>query len=94
MEVARTARWRDTINIDDLWEGDMTAVTVDGSVSQQHAQDVLQSLLLAQLAATAKVDRHKDPLNWYKTYQSTLEQIGWKRAYADGTATLMVRGGT
>jgi toluene monooxygenase system ferredoxin subunit len=25
-----TARWRDTINLDDLWEGDMTAVTVDG----------------------------------------------------------------
>ena len=22
--------WRDTINLDDLWEGDMTAVTVDG----------------------------------------------------------------
>jgi len=25
-----TARWRDTINLDDLWEGDMIAVTVDG----------------------------------------------------------------
>ena len=25
-----TARWRDTINLDDLWEGDMTSVTVDG----------------------------------------------------------------
>ena len=25
-----TARWRDTINLDDLWEGDMTAVVVDG----------------------------------------------------------------
>ena len=30
METARTAPWRDTINIDDLWEGDMTAVLVDG----------------------------------------------------------------
>ena len=30
METARTARWRDTINLDDLWEGDMIAVTVDG----------------------------------------------------------------
>ena len=27
-----TARWRDTLNVDDLWEGDMTAVTVDGEV--------------------------------------------------------------
>jgi len=25
-----TACWRDTINLDDLWEGEMTAVTVDG----------------------------------------------------------------
>jgi toluene monooxygenase system ferredoxin subunit len=25
-----TARWRDTINLDDLWEGEMTAVMVDG----------------------------------------------------------------
>ncbi len=25
-----TGRWRETINIEDLWEGDMTAVTVDG----------------------------------------------------------------
>ena len=30
MEAARTARWRDTINLDALWEGDMIAVTVDG----------------------------------------------------------------
>jgi toluene monooxygenase system ferredoxin subunit len=25
-----TGRWRETMNIDDLWEGDMTAVTVNG----------------------------------------------------------------
>jgi toluene monooxygenase system ferredoxin subunit len=30
MEIARTVSWRDTINVDDLWEGDMTAVLVDG----------------------------------------------------------------
>ena len=30
MESAKTAPWRDTINIDDLWEGDMAAVTVAG----------------------------------------------------------------
>jgi toluene monooxygenase system ferredoxin subunit len=30
MEIAMTARWRDTINMDDLWEGEMTAVSVDG----------------------------------------------------------------
>ncbi len=30
MDSAMTARWRETISLDDLWEGDMIAVTVDG----------------------------------------------------------------
>jgi toluene monooxygenase system ferredoxin subunit len=31
METAMTAQWRETtINVDDLWDGDMTAVVVDG----------------------------------------------------------------
>ena len=30
MEIAMNARWQEPINVDDLWEGDMTAVTVDG----------------------------------------------------------------
>ena len=30
MEIAMNVRWQETINVDDLWEGDMTAVTVDG----------------------------------------------------------------
>jgi toluene monooxygenase system ferredoxin subunit len=30
MEAAMTARWRETVNIDELWEGDMTSVVVDG----------------------------------------------------------------
>jgi toluene monooxygenase system ferredoxin subunit len=29
MGTAKTTRWRETINIDELWEGDMSAVTVD-----------------------------------------------------------------
>jgi toluene monooxygenase system ferredoxin subunit len=29
-EIAMTAQWRETINVEDLWEGDMTAVMVDG----------------------------------------------------------------
>ena len=52
-------------------------IALDGSLTEQHVQDVLQSMLLAQLAANVKADRHKDPLNWYKSYQSTFEQIGW-----------------
>jgi hypothetical protein len=50
---------------------------LDSSVSEQHGHDVLQSLLLAQLAANAKANRYSDTLNWYRAYQSTLESVGW-----------------
>jgi hypothetical protein len=52
-------------------------VALDDSLSDQHQRDMLESLLLAQLAASAKFDRHRDPVNWYKVYQQTLESIGW-----------------
>ena len=32
-----TARWRETINLEDLWEGDMTAVAVDGAENKDAA---------------------------------------------------------
>jgi len=54
-----------------------SVIAIDNSVTEQHARDVMQSMLLAQLAATAKADRHKDSMNWYRTYQSTLESIAW-----------------
>jgi hypothetical protein len=64
--------------------GEATGAVVAGSIaaladslSDQHKRDVLESLLLAQLAASAKSDRHRDPVNWYKVYQQTLESIGW-----------------
>jgi len=46
-------------------------------LGSQHQKDVLQSLLLAQLGASAKVDRLKDPSNWMRQYLSILEQIAW-----------------
>ena len=52
-------------------------VAINQGVTEQHQRDVLQSLLLAQLAANANSDRHKDPVNWYQAYQRTLEQVGW-----------------
>jgi toluene monooxygenase system ferredoxin subunit len=30
MDIATSARWRETISLDDLWEGDMAGVEVDG----------------------------------------------------------------
>jgi hypothetical protein len=38
---------------------------------------VLQSLLLAQLAANAKADRQKDPSGWFTAYRGVLEQVAW-----------------
>jgi hypothetical protein len=46
-------------------------------ISEQHRQDVLQSLLLAQLAANAKADRPKDPAGWFTAYRGVLEQAAW-----------------
>ena len=46
-------------------------------VSEQHRRDVLESLLLAQLAANAKSERHKDPAAWFQAYSSVLEQTAW-----------------
>jgi hypothetical protein len=52
-------------------------VAFGASVSDQHRQDVIQSLLFAQLVAGGKADRHKDPGNWYSAYQTALEQLAW-----------------
>jgi hypothetical protein len=68
----------------DLDDPAATAAVVSGcvtvlepAVSTQHRRDVLQCLLLAQLAANAKADRHRDTGTWYGVYQKTLDQVGW-----------------
>jgi len=67
-----------------LDEGNASGAVVAGSlvafapgVSTLHQRDVLQSLLLAQLAANAKAERHKDPVAWFKAYVGVLEQTAW-----------------
>ena len=50
MDAAKTARWRETINLDDLWEGDMTAVTVDG-----------EAVLLVNLDGTVRAYSNRCP---------------------------------
>jgi hypothetical protein len=73
--------------------GDAAAAVVAGSLvafvpgeSELHRQDVLQSLLLAQLAANAKAERHKDPAGWFRVYRSVWEQTAWV-VEAGSTAT-------
>ena len=49
----------------------------DGTVSQQSKFDVLNSKLLAQLAATKKFNRETQIINWYKYYRTVLENVGY-----------------
>ena len=56
----------------------VTPSTVPGrEITQQNKEDVLNSQLLAQLAATKKFDRETQAMEWYKAYRSVLENIGW-----------------
>jgi hypothetical protein len=50
MEIATAGRWRETINLDDLWEGDMTAVMVDG-----------ESVLLVNIDGTVRAYSNRCP---------------------------------
>ncbi len=46
-------------------------------VSNERRQDIVNSSLLAQLAASKRVPDRKNVIDWYKTYFEVLENIGW-----------------
>jgi hypothetical protein len=52
-------------------------VSFVAGVSAQHKSDVLNSTLLAQLAANKKYDREEQTVEWYKFYRTVLENVGW-----------------
>lgn len=52
-------------------------VSFVAGVPAQHQTDVLDSTLLAQLAASARHDRETQPEDWYKYYADVLRGIGW-----------------
>lgn len=52
-------------------------VAFAGGVSSLHRQDVMHSLLLAQLAANAKAHRHIEPTAWFRAYATVLQQTAW-----------------
>ncbi|XP_028411409.1 uncharacterized protein LOC114533970 [Dendronephthya gigantea] len=52
-------------------------VSFTEKLSGQNKEDVLNSTLLAQLAASKKHDRQTDSANWYKFYTDVLMKIGW-----------------
>lgn len=57
-------------------DGNTVGTFVDG-ITGQHLFDVLNSILLAQLAANVKYDRESDPIPWTKYYSRVLENVGW-----------------
>lgn len=52
-------------------------VSFVAGVSPQNQADVLNSTLLAQLAANKKFDREKNTTDWYAYYRNVLENVGW-----------------
>lgn len=46
-------------------------------VDRQSQADVLNSMLLAQLAANKKFDREENTVGWYGFYHEVLENLGW-----------------
>lgn len=54
-----------------------SVISFVANVSGQNRSDVLNSTLLAQLAANHKYDRMEAPLNWYGFYTDVLGRVGW-----------------
>ncbi|QIY54100.1 hypothetical protein HEP86_05760 [Streptomyces sp. RPA4-5] len=52
-------------------------VSFVAGVSGQHRSDVLNSALLAQLAASKQYDRETQVRDWYRFYVDVLSNIGW-----------------
>ena len=52
-------------------------VCFNSDVHSQQKEDVLESTLLAQLAANKKYDRFAAPKNWYVFYNKVLGKVGW-----------------
>jgi hypothetical protein len=56
---------------------DGSLVSFVAGISAQHQSDVLNSTLLAQLAANKAYDREQQTDQWYRKYQEVLETVGW-----------------
>lgn len=52
-------------------------VSFVGGISGLHKSDVLNSTLLAQLAATKQYDRYTQTRQWYEFYTNVLANVGW-----------------
>lgn len=64
--------------------GDPTAAVTPGAlisfvagIPPGQKNDILNSILFAQLAASAQYDREDEPVEWYGFYRFVLENVGW-----------------
>ena len=56
---------------------DGSLVSFVAGLSAEDKSDVLNGVLLAQLAASKKHNRYTEPEAWYKDYHEILSKIGW-----------------
>jgi len=56
---------------------DKSLVSFVSGLSEQNRSDVINSMLLAQLAANKKVQNEENILEWYKAFIQVLSNIGW-----------------
>lgn len=61
-----------------------SVVSFADGVAGQQKEDLLNSTLLAQLAANRRADREKDTLNWYEAYRTVLRGVGWRSEATQG----------
>ena len=57
--------------------GSLVCFSSEHVINEQQKKDVLNSILLSQLAADKKYNRFTDPSDWYAFYREVASQIGW-----------------
>ena len=57
--------------------GSIVCFSSEHVINVQQKKDVLNSILLSQLAANKRYNRFTDPSDWYAFYRKVASQIGW-----------------
>lgn len=72
-----------TVEKHEIWLDGGQLLSLDGRLSAVDREDVLQSTLYFQLAASKKVDKLQHIQEWFEVYQQCLRAFGW-RMHGDG----------
>ena len=67
----------DNTDVSESFVNNQSIVSFVAGVSEQNRQDILNSTLLAQLAADKTTENVDDLKAWYKQYTEVLTNIGW-----------------